>query len=132
MNNFLNYFRIITGSSDMRWFFFGGGRGVCFWTISNNGFNFAILQSVRSIEYFMDELQSQEMSLAKTVTPSVKNLPDSLSRPSAWLSSISLRSFNIVSSDMKVNLNLQLVSLWFFCSSVNLKIHQISKKGETN
>ena len=44
------------------------------------------------------------MGLAKTVAPSFKNLTDTLSRPVALFSSISLRSFNTVSSDTKANL----------------------------
>ena len=49
----------------------------------NKGFNFAILQLVGIIEYFIDKLPIWEMGLAKTVGPSFKNLPDSLSRPAA-------------------------------------------------
>ena len=48
------------------------------------------------------------MGVAKTVAPSFKNLPDILSRLAALFSSKSLRSFNTVSSDIKLNLNLEL------------------------
>ena len=60
----------------------------------NNGFNFAILQSERNIEYFIDKLQIWEKDLAKAVAPSFKSLPDRLSSPGALFSSKSWRSFN--------------------------------------
>ena len=44
------------------------------------------------------------MGLAKAVAPSFKNLPDRLSRPAVLFSFKSLRSFNTVSSDTKLNL----------------------------
>ena len=74
----------------------------------NSGFNFAVLQSDGNIEYFIHKLQIWEMGLAKTVALSFKNLPDRLSRPTALFSSKSLRSFNTVSSDTKLNFNLEL------------------------
>ena len=48
------------------------------------------------------------MGLARTVAPSFRNLADRFSRPLALFSSKSLRSSNIVSSETKVNLNLEL------------------------
>ena len=48
-----------------------------------------------------------EMDLAKTLAPASKKLPDRLSRQAALFSSISLRGFNTVSSDIKVNLYLE-------------------------
>ena len=80
----------------------------------NSGFNFAILQSDGNIEYLIDKLQIWEMGLAKIVAPSFKNLPDRLSRPAALFSSKSLRSFNTVSSDIKLNLNLELGNFKIF------------------
>ena len=80
----------------------------------NSGFNFAILQLDGNIEYFIDKLQIWEIGLAKTVAPSFKNLPDRLSRPTALFSFKSLRSFNTVSSDAKLNLNLELGNFRIF------------------
>ena len=54
------------------------------------------------------------MVLAKTVAPSFKNLPDRLSRPLTLFSFKSLRSFDTVPSDTKLNLNLELVSFRIF------------------
>ena len=48
------------------------------------------------------------MGLAKTVAPSFKNLADRLSRPATLFSSKFWGSFNIVSSDTTLNLNLDL------------------------
>ena len=72
------------------------------------------------------------MGLAKTDTPSLKNLPDRLSRPAALLSSKSLRSFYTVSLYTKLNLNLESETLGVFRIIVELKVNQISKKGEAN
>ena len=71
----------------------------------NSGFNFAILQSDGNNEYFTDNLNIWEMGLTKTVAQSFKNLPD---RPAALFSSKSWTSFNTVSSDTTLNLNLHL------------------------
>ena len=54
------------------------------------------------------------MGLAKTVATFLKNVPYRLSRPAALFSSKSLRSFNAVSSDTKLNLNLKLDSFIIF------------------
>ena len=54
------------------------------------------------------------MVLAKTVAPSFKNLPDRLSRPLTLFSFKSLRSFDTVPSDTKLNLNLELVYFRIF------------------
>ena len=75
----------------------------------NNGFNFAILPWDGNIKYFIDKLQIWEMRLVKTVAPSFKNLPDILFRPAVLFSSKSWRTFNTVSSDRKLNLNLELL-----------------------
>ena len=61
------------------------------------------LQSDGNIEYFINKLQIWETGSTKTIALSFKNLPDRLSRPTALFLSITLRSFNIVSSDTKVN-----------------------------
>ena len=62
------------------------------------------------------------MRFVKTVAPShLQNLSHRLSRPTALFSSKSLRSFNTVSSDTKLNLNLE-----FLCSIFELKVNQIS------
>ena len=53
------------------------------------------------------------MSLAKTVAPSLKNLPDRSSRHAALFSSKSL-SFNTVYSDTKLDLNLGLGNFRIF------------------
>ena len=81
--------------------------GAVFQPFLNHRFNFAILQSDRNIECFIDKLQIREMGLAKAVEPSFKNSPDRLSRPAVLFSFISLRSFITVSSDTQVNLNLE-------------------------
>ena len=81
---------------------------VCFKPFLNSGFKFAILQSDGNIGYFIDKVQIWEMGLAKTVAPSFKNLPDRLSSPAALFSSKSWRSFNIVSSKPKLDLNFEL------------------------
>ena len=70
------------------------------------------------------------MGLAKNVAPSFQNLPDRLSRPAALLSYKSLKSFNAVSSDTKLNLNLELGNFRNSCSIVKLKVNQISEKGD--
>ena len=88
--------------------------GAVFEPFLNGGFNFSILQSNGNIEHFIDKLQIWEMSLAKTVAQSFKNLPDRLSRPAALFSSKSLRSFNTVFSDIKLNLNLELGNFRIF------------------
>lgn len=49
----------------------------CFVSFSNSG----------NIEYFKDKLQIRQMGLGKTVAQSFKLLPDTLSRPTALLSS---------------------------------------------
>ena len=88
--------------------------GAVFEPFLNSDFNIAILQADRNIEYFIDTLQIWEMGLAKTVAPSFKNLPDRLSRPTALFWSKSWRSFNTVSPDTKLNLNLDLGYLRIF------------------
>ena len=85
--------------------------GAAFEPFLNNGFNFAILQLDVNIEYFIDKLQIWEIGLTKTVAPSFKNLPDRLSRPTALFSSKSLRSFNTVSWDTKLNLKIRVRKL---------------------
>ena len=50
--------------------------GSVFESFLYSGFNFTILQSDGSTEYFIDKLQTLEKGLAKTVAPSFKNLPD--------------------------------------------------------
>ena len=70
------------------------------------------------------------MGLAKNVAPSFQNLPDRLSRPAALLSYKSLKSFNAVSSNTKLNLNLELGNFRTSCSIVELKVNQISEKGD--
>ena len=88
--------------------------GAVFEPFLNSGFNFVILQSDGSYEYFIDKSQIWETGLAKTVDPSFENLPDRLSRPAALFSCKSLRSFNTVSSDTKLNLNLELGNFRIF------------------
>ena len=108
--------------------------GAVFKPFLNSGFDIAISQSDGNTEYFINKLQIWETGLAKTIALSFKNLPDRLSRLAALFSSITLRGFNTVSSDTKVNLNLQLgnLDLELFRGIVELKLNQISKKGEAN
>ena len=54
------------------------------------------------------------MSLAKTVVPSFKDLPDRLSMHATLFPSKSLRSFTTASSDTKLNLNLELRNFRIF------------------
>ena len=82
--------------------------GADFEPFLNSGFNFTISQSGENIEYFIVRLHILEMGLAITVAPSFENLSDRLSRPGASFSSKSLRSFNTVSSDTKLNLQIEL------------------------
>ena len=54
------------------------------------------------------------MGLAKTVALNFKNLPDRLPIPAALFSSIFLRIFDIVSSNTKLDLNLELGNFKIF------------------
>ena len=69
----------------------------------------------------MDKLQVWEMGLAKTVAPSFKNLPGRLSSPAALFPSKSWRSFNTVSWDTKLNLNLVLGYLGYGYDMLSIK-----------
>ena len=82
--------------------------GAVFEPFLNSDFYFAISQSNGNMEYFIDKLKIWETGLPKTVTLFFKNLPDRSSRPAALFSSRSWRSFNTVSLDTKLNVNLQL------------------------
>ena len=88
--------------------------GAGFGPFLNSGFNFTILQSNRNFEYAIDKLQIWEMSLAKTLAPSFKDLPDRLSWRTVLFSSKSLRRFNTLSLDTKLNLNLKQGNLRIF------------------
>ena len=111
-----------------------GGKiwGAVFKPFLNSGFNLAILQSDKNIEYVIGKLQIWEIGSAKTVAPSFKNLPDRVSRPAALFSPISLRSFNTISSDTKVNLNLELGNFRIFSKYCWTEGNQTSRKGEAN
>ena len=54
------------------------------------------------------------MDLAKTVVAYFKILPDRLSRYAALFSLLSLRLFSLISSDTRVNLNLELGNFYTF------------------
>ena len=69
------------------------------------------------------------MSLAKTVAPSFKNLADRLSRPAALFSSKSWGSFNTVSSDTTLNLNLDLGYFRNFSKYCRTEFKTNIKKG---
>ena len=97
--------------------------GAVFEPFLNNGFNFAILKPDGNIEYFIENLQIWEMRLVKTVALSFKNLADRLSKDTALFSYKSWRSFNRVSLDTKLNLNLELGPLELFRSLTELNVN---------
>ena len=72
------------------------------------------------------------MDLAKAVVATFKNLPDRLSEPVVLFLPKLLKIFNTISSDTKLNLNLELGNYRIFPLYCWTEGNRISKKGEGN